>query len=334
MVASCAACRFNVQPLTFRVGVQWYLDVRVVGWSVSEVCCGRGMGRVVASCIRVSVQRLVVDTSTISRNSPTKSRCIFPIFLTHSLFSMASFACPQCDRRCKNLSGLKRHQNSMHGDHPGLYIPVTELQRDYHPNLNGTYNIFIITLLTFSTGRRCDRNGAFVPPDAPPELPATKANDDWSPFTSRAGFELADFLFADAQLSQKKINHLLELWAATLVPHNDFAPIANNLDLHQQIDVINLGDARWEHADLKYEDPLPRAIRHPEWKTTVYDVWYRNPCRVIENILANPEFDGHIDYAAYREFNGEKRQYGNMMSGNWAWRQSVRIMRSAFPLDY
>ena len=90
-----------------------------------------------------------------------------------------------------------------------------------------------------------------------------------TPFTSQAGFKLADFLFADVQLSQKKINHLLELWATMLVPHNDFAPIANNLNLHQQIDAINLGNARWEHADLKYEDPLPRAICHPEWKTTV-----------------------------------------------------------------
>jgi hypothetical protein len=229
---------------------------------------------------------------------------------------MASFACPQCDRRCKNLSGLKRHQNSVHGDHPGLHLPVTELQQNYHPNLNGTYNIFVITLLSFSTGRRCDRNGVFVPPNAPPELPAAKANDDWSPFTSRAGFELADLLFTDAQLSQKKIDHILELWAATLIPHNDFAPITNHLDLHQQIDAIDLGDARWEHADLKYNGPLPTTTRHPEWKTTVYDVWYRDPCRVIENILANPEFDGHVDYAAYQEFNSEKRQYGNVMSGD------------------
>ena len=36
MVASCATCWFNVQLLIFRVGVQWYLDVRVVRWSVSH----------------------------------------------------------------------------------------------------------------------------------------------------------------------------------------------------------------------------------------------------------------------------------------------------------
>ena len=180
--------------------------------------------------------------------------------------------------------------------------------------------------------RRCDRNGVFLPPNTPPELPTPKSENDWSPFTSRAGFELADFLFTDAQLSQKKINHILELWAATLVPHNDSAPIASHLDLHRQIDAINLGDVQWEHNYLKYKGPLPPATHHPEWKTAEYDVWYRDPRQTIKNILERPDFDGHVDYAAYQEFNGEKRQYGNMMSGDWAWRQSVRFVRLTFPL--
>jgi hypothetical protein len=49
-----------------------------------------------------------------------------------------------------------------------------------------------------------------------------------------------------------------------------------------------------------------------------YDVWYRNPRDVIAGMLANTSFDGHIDYTAYHKFDGEKRQYGNMMSGDWA----------------
>jgi hypothetical protein len=165
----------------------------------------------------------------------------------------------------------------------------------------------------------------FIPPNAPPEAPIPKADNDWSPFTSRAGFELADFLFTDAQLSQRKINHILELWAATLIPHGDSVPISNHLDLHRQIDAIDLGDVQWEHTYLKYEGLLPEATRHPEWKTTEYDIWYRDPRQVIKNILARPDLKGHVDYAAYQEFNGEKRQYGNMMSGDWTWRQSVRF---------
>lgn len=132
-------------------------------------------------------------------------------------------------------------------------------------------------------------------------------------------------MFIDAELSQRRINTLLELWAATLVPHGDSPPITNHRDLHQQIDAIELGNIRWENACLKYNGPLPEVTRHPEWKTAEHDVWYRNPRQVIKNILANTDFDGHIDYAAYQEFDGEKRQYGNVMSGDWSWRQSVRF---------
>jgi hypothetical protein len=182
-----------------------------------------------------------------------------------------------------------------------------------------------LTLSPFSssTGRRCDRHGASISPNAPPEPPATKADDDWSPFTSRAGFELAEFLFTNTELSQRKIDKLLELWAATLIPHNDSPPITHHRNLHQQIDAIKLGNVQWENRRLKYEGPPPKTTRIPEWKTTEYDIWYRDPRQVIKNILANSDLDGHIDYVAYQEFDGKQQRYGNVMSGNWAWRQSV-----------
>ena len=212
----------------------------------------------------------------------------------------------------------------MHGD-PGLSIPVTELRREYHPSLNGTYNGFRVTPHSLSAGRCCDRNGTFIPSNTPPEVLAEKADDDWSPFTSRAGFELADFMYADAQLSQRKIDKILELWAATLVPHGDSPPAVNHQDLHQQIDAIELGNIEWESAPLKYEGLLPRMTRIPEWKTTVYDVWYRDPRKVIKGILSSPDLDGHIDYMAYREFDDGQRRYSNVMSGDWVWQQSVRL---------
>ena len=184
-----------------------------------------------------------------------------------------------------------------------------------------------LTLLPFSSskGWRCGRRGTFVSPEALPEPLTMKADNDWSPFTSRAGFELAEFLFAEAELSQKKIDKLLELWAATLAPHDDSPPVTNHQDLHRQIDAIELGNIWWESASLKYDRPLPTTTRPLEWMTTEYDVWYRDPHKVIKNMLANPDFDGHINYMAYQEFDGEKRQYGNMMSGDWSWRQSVRL---------
>jgi len=171
---------------------------------------------------------------------------------------MFSLTCPQCSRRCKSLGGLTRHRNSAHGSDPRLNIPVTELHRIYHPNLNGTYNALIITLSSFPEGRCCDRHGTFLPPEAPPEPPATKADSDWSPFTLRAGFELAEFLFANAELSQRKIDKLLKLWAATLIPHGNSPPITNHQDL-QQIDAIRLGNVQWKSTPLKYNHPLPKT---------------------------------------------------------------------------
>jgi uncharacterized C2H2 Zn-finger protein len=60
----------------------------------------------------------------------------------HSLGQQSTpsmLTCPECGQRCKNSGGLTRHQNSAHNHDPGLNIPVTELQRVYHPHLNGTF---------------------------------------------------------------------------------------------------------------------------------------------------------------------------------------------------
>ena len=172
--------------------------------------------------------------------------------------------------------------------------------------------------------KRCDANGEFLTLDEPPVPPASRLDSDWSPFHSRVGFELADFVFTEAELSKKKVNHLLELWAASLVPHGIQPPIANHTELLQQVDSIQLGSISWESFSLSYEGPPPETARPPEWKATEYEVWFRNPRDVIKGILGNPEFNGHIDYSAYREFEDSQRRYSNMMSGDWAWRQSVR----------
>ena len=244
-----------------------------------------------------------------------------------------SLACPQCDQRCKSLSGLKRHQTSVHSSHPGLSVPTTELQRVYHSTLNGMCTLLLLypTLkISLSTGQCCDRHGNTIQPGTPREPLAIKADDDWSPFTSRVGFELAEFMFTTAELSLSKINKLLELWAATLIPHNNSPPITNHKNLHRQIDAIKLSDVRWENTCLRYERPLPETTHPAEWKTTEYDVWHRNPHEVIKNILARPDLEGHVDYVAYQEFSNEQRQYGNFMSGNWAWKQSVCLVYSVF----
>lgn len=96
-----------------------------------------------------------------------------------------------------------------------------------------------------------------------PEPSASQDDDDWAPFTSHAGFQLADLLLNQAKLPQKKVDKLLELWAATLVPHEDVPPIADHHHLHRQIGGIELGIVKREGIILKYNAPPPPATTRP-----------------------------------------------------------------------
>ena len=57
-----------------------------------------------------------------------------------------------------------------------------------------------------------------------------------------------------------------------------------------------------------------------------YHLWYRDPRKVVHNILSNPDFNTTLDYTPYREFRDGKRQYCNFMSGDWAWNQCVGVI--------
>jgi hypothetical protein len=74
------------------------------------------------------------------------------------------------------------------------------------------------------------------------------------------------------------------------------------------------------------------------WKKQEYEVWYRDPDTVLTNLLSNPDFDGQFDYQPYVETDEEgNRWFGDFMSGNHAWRQSVRETRlssTSFNTDY
>ena len=61
-----------------------------------------------------------------------------------------------------------------------------------------------------------------------------------------------------------------------------------------------------------------------------YEVWYRDPHEVVHQLLGNPEFAKELDLRPYREFllEGDMRQYGNFMSGDWAWQQVVMLTYS------
>jgi hypothetical protein len=167
----------------------------------------------------------------------------------------------------------------------------------------------------------------------PPTPPPPKSGDDWTPFTSRVGFELAEILYTKAPLSNNTIDKLLSLWSATLVPHDDAAPIVDHDDLHSTIDAIKLGNIPWQTYTAKYNGLRPEDGPTPEWMTAEYQLCYRDPRKVIHRILANPDLADGIDYVPYRDFKDGKREYSDFMSGNWAWKQCVSELHRA-PYTY
>lgn len=157
-----------------------------------------------------------------------------------------------------------------------------------------------------------------------PTLPPTKSNEDWSPFSSRAGFELAELLYKKAELSQPNVDQLLSIWSATLAPHGAEPPITSYRDLHAQIDAIDLGFVPWKSSTVRYQGPRPENSATFSWMDQDYQLWYRDPRKVVRNILTNPEFNAALDYIPYCDFRDGKRRYGDFMSGDWGWNQSVR----------
>ena len=142
---------------------------------------------------------------------------------------------------------------------------------------------------------------------------------------SCTGFELAEILYTAALLSNSIIDRLLSIWSATLIPHHDSPPITDHHDLHLTINAIELGHVPWKSYTVKYNGLCPENSPTPKWMTTEYQLWYRNPQEIIHHILANPELVDGIDCAPYREFKNNNHRYSNFMSGDWAWRQCVRI---------
>ena len=65
----------------------------------------------------------------------------------------------------------------------------------------------------------------------------------------------------------------------------------------------------------------------PSWMFQEHEIWYRNAKEVVANMLRNKDFDGEFDYSPYRDFDETgKRCYKDVMSGDWAWLQSVSFV--------
>ncbi|KIM64472.1 hypothetical protein SCLCIDRAFT_64662, partial [Scleroderma citrinum Foug A] len=134
--------------------------------------------------------------------------------------------------------------------------------------------------------------------DSPPPPYTTRSPEDWAPYRNCLEFETARLLFSETQMPAGKIDALLYLWGSSLAAHQDEPPFANHADLYKTINSTPISDAPWKSFKLRYNDECPPS-NPPPWMDKVYDVWYRDPRVLIKNILANPDFDGEIDYTPY-----------------------------------
>ncbi|CDO71501.1 hypothetical protein BN946_scf184909.g95 [Trametes cinnabarina] len=122
-------------------------------------------------------------------------------------------------------------------------------------------------------------------------------------------------------MSGQKIDELMQLWAATL-PEGCDPPFANHEHLYATIDDIPQGDVPWQTFSVTYNGPLPTGAM-PSWMIREYEVWFRDPRQALLNQYSNPDFADDIDWVPKRIYvQGDKRQYRDFMSGDWAWNEA------------
>ncbi|KAI6035917.1 hypothetical protein BKA83DRAFT_4476196 [Pisolithus microcarpus] len=138
------------------------------------------------------------------------------------------------------------------------------------------------------TGIPCGINAQPLPRSTPPQPPEPKSPDDWFPYSSQLGFELADFLYTQNQMPADHINTLLDMWAASLVEAGGQPKLlfTCHKDLYSTIDRTCLGDVKWQNFSIKYSHNLNEPA---PWMQAQFDVWFRCPLETICNMLSNPD---------------------------------------------
>ena len=79
----------------------------------------------------------------------------------------------------------------------------------------------------------------------------------------------------------------------------------------------------WKSTPLGYQTKILDG-QVPKWMTAKYELFYHNPGDVIRNMISDTTFKFVFDYIPYQDFDEDgDRQYGNLMSEDWAFHQAV-----------
>ncbi|KIM61542.1 hypothetical protein SCLCIDRAFT_25845 [Scleroderma citrinum Foug A] len=249
-----------------------------------------------------------------------------------------------CAKTCSTRGGVKRHIQKQHlpaGICPQLADRIEAAEADQYYDFNDVdlpwldepntgagqhpqgQNMSYHPLLD---GTPCDRAGRYLPPDSPPSPNPSPPPDNYSPFESRAAFQLAKFLYSHEQMSAAKVDDLLAIMA---VMYDKDPPFHSHRDMYDTIDATTHGDLPWKSFSMTYSGMMPDGDP-PSWMTAEYDIWYHDPKVVLEHQLANPDFKGEVDYAAKVIVDEDgHREVCDLMSGQWAFEQSDIIAKDA-----
>ncbi|KAG2059328.1 hypothetical protein BDR06DRAFT_1069299 [Suillus hirtellus] len=168
-----------------------------------------------------------------------------------------------------------------------------------------------------SKAHPCDAEGVFLPPGTPLPPLTEKTPDDWTPYKSCVEFELADYLFTKNQTPTHSIDHLLNIWAASLIQAGSKATLFPDYhDVYRTIDNTPLGNVKWQYFSVKYTGTIPDEGA-PPWMADSHDVWFHDP--------------HDMDLQPYHEFATENNecQWQDFMSGDWGWAQADIISKDA-----
>jgi len=130
-------------------------------------------------------------------------------------------------------------------------------------------------------------------------------------------FELADLLFRQLKIPAKKIDAVLDLWAAMVLQLGRQLPFTNHKDLYRVIDNTCVGNVKWKGFNVGFNGEQQDGDSVP-WMLDSYEVWYRDPQEVVHNILTSSEFADEMDYVPYQEYNvsNDQRHWQDFMSGD------------------
>lgn len=201
---------------------------------------------------------------------------------------------PVCQRGFKTLGGYQQHRNSVHIDPPHPTRPRQHSFVHDEDIPQGAYYIQHPVL----DGMPCDVEGHDIHPQHPPPEPHTPQDNTWNPFPSCGHFELADFLFRRNQTPAAQVDDLMQVLASFEENHGH-PPFHSDTHLLDTIDSITSHDVPWQSLSLRHPDYEANLNDEdvPPWKHAEFDVWYRDPCKLLKNQLSNLEFVDGIDYA-------------------------------------